>query len=527
MPEDRTAPRTATNQDEVIAFLERPDSYGGRAPVKRIDTHAAIVFLAGDYAYKLKRAVQFPYLDFSTPAKRKAVCEAELSLNRRTAPELYVAVRSVNRQADGTIGFSQGEPVDWLVVMHRFKSDDLLENVAARGDLDAALTVSLADEIADFHVAAETIPAADGAERVRRVIESNLDSMRRIPPGIIEARMSDDLFQASLAEWAGLRNVLDRRAAAGHVRLCHGDLHLANICLWRGKPRLFDCLEFDSELAASDVLYDLAFLVMDLWQRNYRPSANLLFNRYLDRRDESDGLAAFPLFLSMRAAIRAHVCGAAVQRQAKTKDQERQIADARNFVGAAQSFLKKGTPQLIAIGGLSGTGKSTLARALAPLLGTAPGARWLRTDVLRKRLAGLRPEARLAKDAYRPERSAEVYASLQKEAAAALRAGSTVIVDGVFAKCEERDEIRRIARTAGASFTGLWLTAPRDAMLARVRGRLHDASDADEAVVEQQLRYDLGKLEDWQSVDAGRTPDAVLSSAVHLLSGKLNWSPWN
>lgn len=527
MPDERAGPLSAMNQDEVIAFLERPDSYGELERVERIDTHAAIVFLAGDCAYKLKRAVKFPYLDFSSPAKRKAVCEAELTLNRRTAPELYLGVRSINRLANGKLGFSQGEPIDWLVVMRRFKSTDLLEDVASRGGLDAALTVSLADEIARFHDLAETIPSERGAERVSRVIESNFESMIRLAPGIIDAGACQNLFQASLAECGRVRDLLDRRAASGHVRLCHGDLHLANICLWQGKPTLFDCLEFDPELAKSDVLYDVAFLVMDLWQRDYRPSANLLFNRYLDRREEADGLGAVPLFLSMRAAIRAHVSGAAAERQAEVKDQEQKVADARHYLDAAQAFLKLSKPQLIVIAGLSGTGKSTLARALAPLVGAAPGARWLRTDVLRKRLAGLSPETRLPKDAYTPERSAEVYASLQKEAADAIEAGSTVIVDGVFAKPEERAEIAQIAATARAEFTGLWLTAPPETMLERVGTRILDASDADEAVVEHQLSYDLGSLAGWLRIDAGRTPEAVLSSSIGLLQSRLNRSSGN
>ncbi len=297
----------ATDQNEVIAFLSRAESFATTEPVVRIDTHAAIVFLARDKAFKMKRAVTYPYLDFSTLERRKAVCEAEFHLNCRTAPDLYLGVMSVNRQDDGTLGFGPGEAVDWLVVMRRFASEDLLLSVAQRGELQRQTVRQLADHIARFHDTAEIGTCPDGAQRVRRIIEGNRDSMAALDDGALSGTDCMRLHQASLAALSGVADVLDRRAAEGHVRHCHGDLHLANICLWQGQPVLFDCLEFSEDLATIDVLYDLSFLLMDLWERGYRSAANLAFNRYLDMRDEADGLAAIPLFLSMRAAVRAHV----------------------------------------------------------------------------------------------------------------------------------------------------------------------------------------------------------------------------
>ena len=190
--------------------------------------------------------------------------------------------------------------------------------------------------------------------------------------------------------------MLDRRGAAGKVRRCHGDLHLRNVCLFEGKPTLFDCLEFSDELASVDVLYDLAFLLMDLEHRGLADFANLVLNRYLDLTGEDDGLAALPLFLSLRAAIRAHVTAAAMERAAQSAAEPAMAAEARRYLELAAQFLRPRSCRLIAIGGLSGTGKSTLAAALAPCL----GARVLRSDVIRKRLFGVAPETQLPASAY-------------------------------------------------------------------------------------------------------------------------------
>lgn len=508
------------DQTASVAFLSRPESYGVQGPVERIDTHAAIVFLAGERAYKLKRAVRYSYLDFSTPAKRKKVCQAELRLNRRTAPELYLEMRSINRQADGALGFGEGKPVDWLVVMRRFDADSLLETTAARGKLDARLVRDLADHIAHFHDRAEILAGGGGARRLRAVIDGNRQSMEALPLGALPEAACTQLHERSIALLERLSPLLDERAANGHVRHCHGDMHLANICLWRERPVLFDCLEFSEELATTDVLYDLAFLLMDLWEKKYHAQASQLFNRYLDRREESDGIAALPLFLSARAAVRAHVSAAAADRQTTAEGRLARLESARAYLDSALSFLTLPKPRLIAIGGLSGTGKSTLAAALTPVIGGTPGARWLRSDVIRKVLAGVPPEVRLPPEAYTKERNASVYRRMMEDARRVLAAGHPVIVDAVFARPGERDELDAIAREAGVPFLGLWLEAPREALLARVQARTGDASDADRGVVERQVHYDVGDLSGWHRVDAGGSADAALANARRLVEAQ-------
>jgi uncharacterized protein len=315
-------------------------------------------------------------------------------------------------------------------------------------------------------------------------------------------------LHASTEEWlARLGDLLDRRRAAGKVRRCHGDLHLRNICVLDGKPVLFDCLEFSEVFASIDVLYDLAFLLMDLEHQGQGASANLVFNRYLDLTGEDDGLAAMPLFLSLRAAIRAHVTALAGATAAD---------GARQYLDEACMALLPPPPQLIAIGGLSGTGKSTLAVGLAPGLGARPGARVLRSDVIRKRLFGLDPEARLPEDAYTPEVSERVYSTLRMQAAAALRAGYCAIVDTVALHAQERQAFAAVAQAAGVPFTGIWLDASPQTMTARVEARRHDASDATSAIVERQLEIDPGAM-DWHRIDAGKPPEEVLAAAKRLL----------
>jgi aminoglycoside phosphotransferase family enzyme/predicted kinase len=510
--------RECEDQTGTIAFLAQPAAYGVTGPVERIDTHAAIVFLAGDRAYKLKRAVRYPYLDFSTAEKRKAVCEAELALNRRTAPDLYLAVVAVGRQADGTLAIGAGQPVDWLIVMRRFASEDLLDTMADKGTLDARLVRELADAVTAFHDAAEPAPGK-GAARVRAVIEGNRESMAALPAGLLPSATCDRLHDRSIAQLSRLEPLLDQRAKQGLVRHCHGDLHLANICLWNGRPTLFDCLEFDSALATTDVLYDLAFLLMDLWHRGLHREASLLFNRYCDMRGESEGLAALPLFLSIRAAVRAHVEASAADRQETAGKREAKCDAAQGYLDAALAFLDRPTPRLIAVGGLSGTGKSTLAGRLAPCVSTAPGTRWLRTDVLRKRLAGVAPEATLPPEAYTRARNREIYARLMEEAERALAAGSTVITDGVFADPAERDAVALLARSTKVRFTGLWLDAPPDILRRRVGARRDDASDADAAVIERQLGYDLGDLSGWHRIDAGGSAEQTLAVALATIDG--------
>jgi len=496
---------TVADQSEVAAWLSEPGTYGvGVETVERIDTHGAMVFLAGERAYKIKRAVRYPYMDFSTLERRRVACEREVALNRRTAPVLYLAAEPVVRKADGTLAIGgEGKAIEWLVIMRRFDQAGLCDRLAEAGKLTAELMRDLADEVAAFHEAAEPVfgdgaQHGGGAHGMRAVIEENAEEMGERPDLFPE---TPALAADTLRTLERNAQLLDARLRAGLVRRCHGDLHLRNICVIDGRPVVFDCIEFNDEIACIDVLYDLAFLLMDLDHRGLREHANTVLNRYLQRRADVTGLAALPLFLSTRATVRAKVSVsmAAIQKDAaKAAGLE---SEARAYAAAARAYLRPEPARLVAVGGLSGTGKTSLARALAPEIGASPGALHLRSDVLRKTLAGVDELSPLPKESYTPETSARVYAGLLEGARDGLAAGRAVILDAVYARPAERAAVETMAKDMGVPFTGLWLKAPPRVLVERVTQRSKDASDATAPVVREQLEYDLGDMT-WARIDA-------------------------
>ncbi|HEY0302682.1 MAG TPA: hypothetical protein VGC36_15155, partial [Rhizomicrobium sp.] len=385
--------RQTDEQAAVVAFLANPASHGLSAPVEIHETHGSRVFLAGDRAYKLKRAVKLPYLDYSQPAQRKAMCARELAANRAMAPELYETVLGIVRDGD-TLRFGDAgdeRAVDWVVVMRRFGQDALLEARRKAGRLALADMIPLAEAVAHFHLAAPASSDFGGICGIRAVVEENVGILRDAGGALCPAALVGEYAALSEAWLRRLRPALGRRRRTGYVRRCHGDLHLNNVTTIAGKPVLFDAIEFDDSFAWIDVFFDLAFLLMDLDSHGLHAHANAVLNRYLERTGDYGGLAALPLFLACRAGIRAHVALAA--RAAHAND-----GPGRNEPGkllnAAISYLRTRRPVLIAVGGLSGTGKTTLARLLAPERGTAPGAVILRSAVIRKTMLGVAEDMR-------------------------------------------------------------------------------------------------------------------------------------
>ena len=508
------------SQSDVIRFLSEPASYQGSVDfVETIETHASIVFLAGDCAYKLKRAVRYSYLDYSTSELRRRACENELVLNRRTAPSTYLSVAPIRRTAAGKLSFDgPGKPVDWVVVMRRFGQDALLSHLADQDLLTDRLAFELANRIADFHATASVEPDHGGAAGLAAVIKINDENLRRTPPEGVAVADIDRLSAASRAALQTLALQLDRRRATGRVRRCHGDLHLGNICLIDGRPTLFDCIEFSDLIACIDVLYDLAFLLMDLRHRALNRQCGLVFNRYVDLSGDEDGVPSLPFFMSLRAAVRAHVTAAAAKRVETAALREQRLARAKSYFDLALQLLQPKPAQLVAVGGLSGTGKSTIAAAIAGDLGVGPGARVLRSDVLRKQLFAKPPEQRLPDEAYSTDINQKVYATLKTRAGTLLAAGCSVVVDAVSARPDERAAIAEVARQAGAHFTGLWLQASEAALLARLKNRGKDASDATAEVLRRQLSYDLGPM-DWIRLEVDRPEDEVLKDVREVLRG--------
>ncbi len=507
------------DQAEVIAFLASPSTHGG-SRVERIETHASVVFLAGDRALKLKRAVHYDYLDYSSAARRKAMCEAELRINRSGAPGLYRGVVAVTRTAGGTLALGgPGEPVDWLVEMTRFDQDLLFERLAARGALPLDLMGPLAAAVARFHDVADRCPGYGGSAGIRRVIEGNALGFAEQGAVVLEASSCAALSRHAMAALDRLGPRLDAREHEGCVRRCHGDLHLRNIVLLDGQPRLFDAIEFNDDMACIDVLYDLAFLLMDLWHRGLRHHANAVWNGYLSAAGHLDAVALLPLLLSCRAAIRAKTSTTAARLQPDRRAANELARQAEAYLTLARQLLNPPAPCLVAIGGFSASGKSTLARSLAAHIGAAPGAVVIRSDEVRKRLCGVDPLQRLGPEGYAPEVSRRVYATIADQARQVAAGGHAVIVDAVCARPADREAVARAAATAGVPMVGLWLEAAEPVLIERAAHRGPDASDADAAVIHRQFAEETGSIP-WSRVDASKPFDTVLAAATEVLAGQ-------
>lgn len=475
-------------------------------PEHVIETHISRVFLCGDRAWKLKKAVTLPYVDFGSLQQRRIACEREVALNRRTAPDLYLGCHAVYRDDAGRLTFSRhGEPVEWLVEMRRFPSGSTLDELAARHGLTSSLIEALADAVADFHSRATRVDV-DPVSTITRTLHLNREAVARLAPDALPAGAWRDLESALTAELGRRRDALSQRKADGYMRHGHGDLHLRNIALIDGRPVLFDCLEFDDGLAETDTLYDFAFLLMDLLQHGCHDLANRALNRYLDRTGDYAGLGLLPLYVALRAAIRCHIAAMTPAGQ----------AEAGRYLDLARRALLGSDLRLMAVGGYSGTGKTTVARALAAEhRHRLWGGVLLRSDVLRKQMHGVALTQTLPRESYTTEDSRRVYAAMLEWGRIVLQGGNTVVLDAVFGRADERDAAFAVAKHCNTAFTGLWLMAPLAVLVDRVSGRQGDASDATAAVVAwqyQTLQPPLGEP-GWSSIDAGDSAENTIALA--------------
>ena len=500
-------PGLPPEQHEVGRFLER---LAGRPP---IETHISAVFVGEREVWKLKKAVRFPFLDFTTIQARHHFLMRELELNKPAAPDIYRDVAAVDRNEDGTLAIRPPQdsrsPLDWVLHMAPIEPGSFLDAVAARGALTTDLQDALGDCVADHH---RSLPAVVGW--------NSAAEMRRVAAGCVGPAHAAGLPEEQIVAWTAMMDAelqrrsawLMARAAQGRVRRCHGDLHLRNLCLWQGRPVPFDALEFDETLATIDVGYDFAFLLMDLEHRVGRAAANRVLNRYVARTGDAGLCAGLPAFLSLRAMIRAHVEAASGH-----------AGDAHACLAAALAYLQPARSFVLAIGGLPGTGKSTLARMLAPGLGRPPGALVLRTDEIRKRQSGVAPEVRLPASAYAPAANAAVERELASLVTAVAAGGHAVIADATFLDAADRLAVARVAKAEEAPFVGVWLTAPAWVLEERIAGRQNDASDADLAVLRRALHRDAGTIE-WPQIDG--TDASGAAARIHeILRAVLDANP--
>ncbi len=506
-----TVPDPEARQAPVIKWVgERLSAAAGEA-AKRIDTQGAVVWLAGREACKIRRAIRLPFLDYSTIDKRREATLAEIDVNHAAAPEIYREAVAISLSAGGYAFGTDGEIVEWATRMRRFDEDATLDKLAERGELTDGLIAGLAEAIHAAHQRAPIREAASALRSLATWIDQNRAAFADEPDLFAPAEVEALTARARAALEAN-RELLTQRGALGFVRRCHGDLHLRNIALIDGRPTPFDAIEFDDSIATGDVLYDLAFAAMDLWERGFRHHANALVNGYLAHGGQAhySGLAALPLFLSVRAAIRAKV-EAANRLHVSDSQRARVDAAARRYFEFALEFLAPAPAQLVAVGGLSGSGKSALARAIAPELGRAPGAVWISSDVERKRMFAAAETERLPDSAYDAATTREVYARLRREAELALAAGQSVVLDATHARAADRVASAKLAR-ARIAFLGLWLEAPLATRLARVEARRFDPSDADARVVAAQ-RADPIAEPGWVAIDASGGFERTLDAA--------------
>jgi hypothetical protein len=522
----RQAAQYMTTHHQIIRFLSSGEAFGLASDQVSIqETHGALVFLTPDQAWKIKKPVKFDYMDFSTLEKREAACRREIEINQPNAPQIYLGLVPVTRESGGGLALDgEGEPVEWAVHMRRFPDDALFTEIARDGRLADEVTDRLCVAILVAHRAAPVHMGTGFAEaRVHQIIGSLDAAFARAGQALPEG-LAASFAKRTAMHFAHCRDVLKAREAAGFVRRCHGDLHLRNIVLLDGEPVLFDAIEFSEDLATIDVFYDLAFLLMDLCHEDLAPQANRLLNCYLRDSDpheasmQIDGLAALPLFIAVRAGVRAMVLlDRAAQHQGSSAEADRAAAIA--YLERAVAEVAPAMPRLVAIGGYSGTGKTTVARRLAPGFDPCPGALHLRTDIERKLMAGVSMDDRLPPESYTKQASDKVYAAVLEKARAALEAGWPVIVDAAFLDRGERYAVEQLARDCGAAFAGLWLEADEEVLVERVTARRGDASDATADVVHKQLARGAGKIE-WARVDAGGSLDTTLAACKAALAEK-------
>lgn len=501
---------------EAITRHTRLDHPAGR--IELAETHISLILMTGPFAYKFKKSVKLRFLDFSSLALRKRYCEEECRLNRRTTPELYAGVAVFTGDEHRPVLNGTGPVLEYAVKMVRFPARSEWRHALADGRLEACHVDSLATRLAEFHRDAPRVSAGypGSAACIRQQALDNFSPFREPaqPAGIDPAELN------RLADWTAaaageLHGVFASRQREGYVRDCHGDLHVGNILLIDGAPRLFDCIEFSENLRVIDVMSEVSFLFMDLDAAGRADFAWRLLNDWLQHTGDYSGLAVFRFYLAYRAMVRAGVsCIRLGQPGLDTAQRAAAREDINRYLGEAGKWTRPGGGRLLITHGLSGSGKSWLARRLAERLGAVQ----VRSDVERKRLQGLPATHRATESAgeglYRTEITAETYQRLAAAAEAILEAGFTAIIDAAFLKRAQRAELLEVARERRLPFLILDCAADPSILKSRLGQRLAagiDASDADAAVLDWQLRtreeLTADELAYALPIDTGQTVD--------------------
>jgi aminoglycoside phosphotransferase family enzyme/predicted kinase len=483
------------NLPPLIQSLLQPQRYPGAVSrVELVQTHISWVLLAGEFAYKIKKPLKLPFLDFSTLALRQVCCTDELRLNRRFAPDLYLDVVSIFNTPQDPQWVGGGEPIEYAVKMRRFDEAARLDRVCARGELATAHLSDLADTLVSFHAAAAVaLPASrfGAASEVLAPARDNFADLRRLMPGEpLQTRL------AALEAWTEtqfqhLAPLMEARKRAGHVRECHGDLHLANMVLIGDHVRMFDCIEFNEDLRWSDVVSEIAFTYVDLLAHEQPGLASWFVNEVWSRSGDYAAAPLLRFYAVYRALVRAKV---AAIRSNQTHGDDGEVAA---HIALAERLMAPPPAGLVITHGLSGCGKTVASNAV--LLGDVHAATLrLRSDVERKRLHGLTPteHSGSATNAgiYATDAHLQTYARLRELAELLLRAEWSVVVDAAFLKRADRDAFRTLASNLGVAFSILAPQATPAQLRERILARSAQGCDASEATLEV-LEHQLQTLE--------------------------------
>jgi aminoglycoside phosphotransferase family enzyme/predicted kinase len=459
-------------------------------PVVHLETHISHVFLAGDYAYKIKKPVNFGFLDFTTLDKRRAACEDEVRLNRRLAPGIYLGVVPVCRQR-GRLALTphgcgrDAHAVEYAVQMRRMPQDGLLDRLAAHSQLQLAYMTDIAQQVADFHDRAARGPEIEQyghLERISAPVMQNFEQTAPFIGRVVTAEQHRTLRAATEANLAMHSNRFAERVRAHRIVDGHGDLHLRNMCLMDGRVVIFDCIEFNPALRAGDVMSDIAFLTMDLDHRRLPAHANRFLNEYLEHSHDYTGLPLLDFYQAYRACVRAKVSCFELEQDAGLAN------EARAYFNLAERYFLPRTGGILITCGVSGSGKTSAARAAVQELGGV----MVRSDAVRKHLAGVPLMQRGDAALYTPAMTVRTYTTLLDHARTIVASGRWAIVDAVHARRNERLAVAALAHELQVPFGTLYCEAPHEELVRRLEQRTanpNDISDADVAVLEQQLGF--------------------------------------
>ncbi len=475
-----------------IQNMLSPDVYDHPVgDIELIETHISWVVLTGDYAYKIKKPVNFGFLDFSTLDKRQKYCEQELYLNRRLAPDIYLDVVSISGSAQNPVISNEKDAFEYAVKMTQFPQSAQLDNMLQARKLGSDHINAIAQMVAAFHqITAVANDDTDYGEpdKLFKPVQENFELIgESLKTSAYEAKL-EELKKWSESEFARLKSIFTQRKRHGFIRECHGDMHLRNLVWLDGKALAFDCIEFNDNLRWIDVISEIAFLMMDLQDRGEDQLANGFLNAYLEITGDYEGLSVLPFYLCYRAMVRAKVDALRLQ-QISGNPKMADLAEFDSYMELAMRYTKITAPKLIIMRGLSASGKSTVSQQILE----NTGAIRIRSDVERKRLFDIsldeKAKAPNAVDEgiYSSDSSEQTYEKLLELASTVLDAGNTVLVDAAFLKHQQREPFKKLAKSRGVTFIILEVTAPFDILRQRILDRKKDVSDADISVLEHQV----------------------------------------